>query len=70
MFLKILSKMYLRLHYRGPEYSPDHHDDGDIRCEGVGLVKKVHTFFLRRAQARYSTQGSGRSAGGSARDKR
>ena len=43
---------------------------GLITCEGVRVVKRVHTLFRRSAQARYGPQGSGRSAGGSAREKR
>ena len=42
---------------------------GLITCEEVVVVKRVHTLFRRSAQARYGSQGSGRSAGGSAGDK-
>ena len=36
---------------------------GLITCEGVGLVRQVHTLFSGSAQARYGPQGSGRSVG-------
>ena len=39
---------------------------GLITCEGVGLVKRVHTILRRSTQCYYCPQGSGRSAGGSA----
>ena len=48
-----------------PQDTPRHQ-----RCEGVGLVKRVHTLFRRSAQVRYEPQGSGRSATGGARGKR
>ena len=42
---------------------------GLITFEEVGVVKRVHAFFWRSAQACYGPQGSGRSTTGGARGK-
>ena len=57
MFLKILSKMYRRLHCRGPDYSPDHHDDVDIKH----IVFWLTTKFLSYVLSSFSQYGQHRS---------